>query len=59
MDAKEAATTKLLLEQGLGSLQTELRETLRQLSDAKRDAKAANAGENFAKFLYAVALHVT
>ena len=59
MDAKEAATTKLLLEQSLGSLQTELRETLRQLSDAKRDAKAANAGENFAKFLYAVALHVT
>ena len=59
MDAKEAATTKLLLEQGLGSLQTELRETLRQLSDAKRDAKAANAGENFAKFLYTVALHVT
>jgi len=59
MDAKEAATTKLLLEQGLGSLQTELRETLRQLSDAKLDAKAANAGENFSIFLDAVALHIT
>jgi chromosome segregation ATPase len=59
IDAKEAATAKRLLEQALDSVQTELRETQRQLSDAKRDAKAANAGKTFLKFPHIVALRFT